>query len=176
MALFMNTKGWERRSIQEPNTEAVIRGPRDGFTETLRVNTALIRLRLKDPDLRVKNMTVGKRTNTDIALVYIDGIVDPKVLEEMQKRLEAIDMDGALESGYLEQLIEDNHYSPFPQIQNTERSRQSGGQLVGGQSRHRHRRHALCPDCPAVFSSFTKARKTITNGSASPRSSVSSAC
>lgn len=154
MALFMNTKGWERRSIQEPNTEAVIRGPRDGFTETLRVNTALIRLRLKDPDLRVKNMTVGKRTNTDIALVYIDGIVDPKVLEEVQKRLEAIDMDGALESGYLEQLIEDNHYSPFPQIQNTERPDKAVANLLEGKVVIVTDGTPFVLIAPAVFSQF----------------------
>ncbi|OJF18359.1 MAG: spore gernimation protein [Bacillaceae bacterium G1] len=154
MALFMNTKGWERRSVQEPNTEAVIRGPRDGFTETLRMNTALIRLRLKDPDLRVKNMTVGKRTNTDIALMYIEGIVDPKVLEEVQKRLAAIEIDGALESGYLEQMIEDNHYSPFPQIQNTERPDKAVANLLEGKVVIVTDGTPFVLIAPAVFSQF----------------------
>ncbi|OUM90325.1 MAG: spore gernimation protein [Bacillus thermozeamaize] len=154
MALFMNTKGWERRAVQEPNTESVVRGPRDGFTETMRVNTALIRLRLKDPDLRVKNMTIGKRTNTDVAVIYIDGIVDQKVLEEVVKRLQSIDIDGALESGYLEQLIEDNHWSPFPQIQNTERPDKAVANLLEGKVIIVTDGTPFVLIAPAVFSQF----------------------
>ncbi len=154
MALFMNTKGWERRAVQEPNTEAVVRGPRDGFTETMRVNTALIRLRLKDPDLRVKNMTVGKRTNTDIAIIYIDGIVDPKVLEEVENRIQSINIDGALESGYLEQLIEDSHFSPFPQIQNTERPDKAVANLLEGKVVIVTDGTPFALIAPAVFSQF----------------------
>jgi spore germination protein KA len=120
-ALLANTKGWEKRGVQEPKTESVVRGPRDGFGETLRVNTALVRRRLKDPNLRVKNVQVGERTNTDVALMYIDGLVDKDVLSEVKRRIKEIKIDGALESGYIEQYIEDHPWSPFPQIQNTER-------------------------------------------------------
>jgi spore germination protein KA len=131
-AILPNIKGWERRGIEEPNTESVVRGPRDGFTETLRVNTAQIRRRLQDPDLRIKNLTVGKRTNTNVVLIYIEGIADPKVVAEAERRIQKIDIDGALESGYIEQFIEDSHWSPFPQIQNTERPDKATSNLLEG--------------------------------------------
>lgn len=131
-AILPNTKGWEKRGVEEPTTEAVVRGPRDGFTETLRVNTAQIRRRLQDPDLRVKNLTVGKRSNTNVALIYIEGVVDPHLVEEIQRRIRAINIDAALESGYIEQLIEDNHWSPFPQIQNTERPDKATANILEG--------------------------------------------
>lgn len=131
-AILPNIKGWEKRGVEEPNTEHLVRGPRDGFTETLRVNTAQIRRRLQDPDLRIKNLTVGKRTNTNIALVYIEGIADPSVVEEVERRIQEIDIDGALESGYIEQFIEDNHWSPFPQIQNTERPDKATSNILEG--------------------------------------------
>jgi spore germination protein KA len=120
-AFLVNTKGMPSRGVEEPKTESVVRGPRDGFTEALRTNSAQIRKRLKDPDLRVVNMVVGKRTNTTVNLVYIEGIADLNVVKEIKHRIQAIETDGILESGYIEQYIEDHHWSPFPQIQNTER-------------------------------------------------------
>jgi spore germination protein KA len=131
-SLSANTKGWEKRGVDEPQTESVVRGPRDGFVETLRVNTALVRRRLKDPSLRVKNIQVGERTKTDIALMYIDGLVDPDVLAEVKRRIKEIKIDGALESGYIEQYIEDHPWSPFPQIQNTERPDKVTSNLLEG--------------------------------------------
>jgi len=131
-ALIPNIKGWEKRGVEEPNTESVVRGPRDGFTETLRVNTAQIRRRLQDPDLRVKNMTVGKRTNTNVALIYIEGVANPDLIQEVERRINNIDMDATLESGYIEQMIEDYHWSPFPQIQNTERPDKATANILEG--------------------------------------------
>ncbi|GAA0364453.1 spore germination protein [Bacillus horti] len=120
-ALLANAKGWEKRGVQEPQTESVVRGPRDGFEETLRVNTALVRRRLKDPNLRVKNLQVGQKTHTDICIMYIEGVVDQDVLDELLRRVSEINTDIIIESGYIEQFIEDHPWSPFPQIQNTER-------------------------------------------------------
>lgn len=131
-ALLANTKGWEKRGVEEPKTESVVRGPRDGFSETLRVNTALVRRRLKDPNLRVKNVQVGERTNTDVVLMYIEGLTDPDILNEVHRRINEIDVDGALESGYIEQYIEDHPWSPFPQIQNTERPDKVTANLLEG--------------------------------------------
>ncbi|GAB7387076.1 spore germination protein [Bacillaceae bacterium] len=153
-ALLLNTKGWDHRGVEEPSTEAVVRGPRDGFTETLRVNTAQIRRRLRDPDLRVKNMTVGKRTNTDIALMYIEGLVDQEVLQEVERRINRIDIDAALESGYIEQFIEDNHWSPFPQIQNTERPDKAAANLLEGKVVIVVDSTPFVLIAPAVFSQF----------------------
>lgn len=131
-AMLLNAKGWEQRGIDEPQTESVVRGPREGFVETLRANTALVRKRLKDPYLRVKNLQVGERTNTDIALMYIEGLTDSNILNEIQKRIEEIKVDGILESGYIEQFIEDHPWSPFPQIQNTERPDKVVANLLEG--------------------------------------------
>lgn len=131
-AFGANTKGWEHRSVQEPHAEAVIRGPREGFTETLRVNTALIRTRLKDPDMRVKNFISGERTNTNIALIYIQDVCDPNFLEQVERRIKKIEVDGILSSGYIEQMIEDNHWSPFPTIQYTERPDKAVANLLEG--------------------------------------------
>lgn len=131
-AFDLNTKGWEHRQVDEPQAEAVVRGPREGFTETLRTNTALLRIRLKDPNLRMKSLTVGKRTNTFVALAYIDGIVAPRLLDEIEKRIKNIDIDGILESGYIEQLIEDSHWSPFPTVQETERPDKAVANILEG--------------------------------------------
>ncbi|MEF3303056.1 spore germination protein [Paenibacillus sp. GYB003] len=153
-AILLNTKGWERRGIDEPRTESVVRGPRDGFTETLCINTAQIRRRLKDPNLRIRHMTVGMRTNTDIAVAYVEGVAHPQIVDEVTSRLRAIEIDAALESGYLEQLIEDSHWTPFPLIQNTERPDKATANLLEGKV------VILCDGtpfaliAPAVFSQF----------------------
>jgi spore germination protein len=120
-ALTIGSKGWENRSIEEPITEAVIRGPRDGFIENLRTNTMLIRRSIRDPNLRFKSYKIGRRSKKDLVLVYVDGIVNPDIVKEVNQRLASIDMDDALETGYIEQWIEDNFLSPFPQIDHTER-------------------------------------------------------
>lgn len=120
-AFVLNSKGWNMRGISEPQTESVIRGPRDGFTETLRVNTALIRRRIKHPALRVKSMNVGKYTKTDVEICYIEGLTNKHLVEEVKERVQNINIDNIQESGFIEQLIEDNHITLFPQILSTER-------------------------------------------------------
>ena len=119
--LIIDTREPPSRGIQEPQTETVVRGPRDGFTESIKINTSMIRRRIKDTRLKVKMLKVGRRSKTDLALMYIDGIVDKKLLDEVNKRISAIDIDAVLDSSILENLIEDNYLSPFPQMENTER-------------------------------------------------------
>jgi hypothetical protein len=126
------SKGWDARSISEPTTESVIRGPRDGFTENLRTNTSHIRRRLRDAGLRVKGVAVGERSKTDIAILYIEGIVNPHIVDEIMNRIKSIKVDGILESGYIEQFIEDSPFSPFPQLQHTERPDKAVGNLLEG--------------------------------------------
>lgn len=119
--LIIDTREPPSRGIQEPQTETVVRGPRDGFTESIKINTSMIRRRVKDTRLKVKMLKVGRRSKTDLALMYIDDIVDKKLLDEVNKRISAIDIDAVLDSSILENLIEDNYLSPFPQMENTER-------------------------------------------------------
>ena len=80
----------------------------------MRVNTALLRRRLRDPNLKIKQIKVGVRTRTDIAIAYMDNIVDKNVLEQVENRLESINIGAVLESGYLEEFIEDSGIRPFP--------------------------------------------------------------
>lgn len=119
--IVLSSRGWPTRSVSEPQTETVLRGPRDGFTETLKVNTSLIRRRIRDTNLKVKSISLGRRSKTDVAIMYIEDIVNRDVLEELKKRLDAIDIDVIQESGEVEQLIEDNWANVFPQVQHTER-------------------------------------------------------
>ena len=120
-AIMVSAKEWPQRAVSEPSIEGVIRGPREGFTETLRTNTTLIRRRIRDPNLRIITTQIGRRSKTDVAITYIKGITSPDLIDEVKKRLETIDIDVVLESSYIEQLIEDSWWSPFPTIQETER-------------------------------------------------------
>ncbi len=120
-AIMISSRGWPMRSISEPVAETLLRGPRDGFNETLKVNITLIRRRIKDPKLKVKYMQVGTKSKTDVAIMYLEDRVNRQVLEELQKRLSKINIEAVLESSYIEELIEDDNYSPFPQVENTQR-------------------------------------------------------
>lgn len=131
-ALIINGRGWDSRSVGEPNTESVIRGPREGFVENLRTNTTLVRRRLKDPNLKIKMVKLGKKTNTDIAIMYLQGVAKDEILKEVEKRLNTANLDGIFESGYIEEFIEDNPYSPFPQVVITERPDRVAGNLLEG--------------------------------------------
>lgn len=121
MCFIVGTRGGERRGIEEPSSETVVRGPKDGFTETLRINTALIRRKIKDENLWIEQMKVGTKTKTDIAIVYLKGVVNEEILEELHRRLNRISTDAILESGYIEEYIQDKTYTPFPTVYNTER-------------------------------------------------------
>lgn len=130
--LLIGTKGWASRGIEEPVSEALVRGPREGFTENVRTNTVLIRRNIRDPNLHFENFQVGRRSKKDLFLVYIDGIVHPEIVKEVKKRLDSIDMDDAPESGFIEQWIEDSFMSPFPQILHTERPDKACASILEG--------------------------------------------
>nr|WP_245533942.1 spore germination protein [Effusibacillus pohliae] len=119
--LALGMSKWEKRAIDEPAAESVVRGPRDAFTETLQINTSLLRRRIKSPQLKMKSIKVGRYTQTEIIIAYMQGIADPTLRQEVLNRLQRVDIDGVLESGNIEELIEDNSISPFPQVINTER-------------------------------------------------------
>lgn len=131
-ALDISTKGWPARQVQEPPTETAIRGPREGFVETLRINTALLRRRLLDPDLTIEPMVLGTRTRTHIAVAYLKSIANPQLVQEVKERLQGIDNDAILESGYIEQFIEDAPLSPFSTINNTEKPNKVAAKLLEG--------------------------------------------
>lgn len=156
-ALAIPARGYEERGVEEPDTEAVIRGPRDGFTETLATNIALIRRKLRDTALRVEVTRAGRRSRTDLAVLYIADVANPHLVREVRARLERLQTDGVLESGNVEQFIEDHAFSPFPQVQSTERPDRVVANLLEG-------RVAILVDgtpfgliVPSVFSQFYQA-------------------
>lgn len=130
--ILISTRGWPVRGISEPETESVIRGAKEGFTETLRINTALLRRKCKDPNMVVRTVRLGRRSKTDIAYVYIKGITNPLLIEELEERLNRIDIDQVIDSGHLEQLIQDNSMTTLPQIQSTERPDKAVANLMEG--------------------------------------------
>lgn len=132
-AISADTAGWEKRSISEPSSQGVTRGPKESFTEDLRTGTSLMRRRIKSADLRIEEYKIGQRTHTDIALVYLKGIASNEVLDEIRRRLNAINTDAILESNYIEELIQDGSLTPFPTIQNTERPDALAGGVLEGQ-------------------------------------------
>lgn len=113
--------GMDQRSIKESENESSLRGPRDGFVESLHTNISLVRRRYPDPELKVAIQLLGRRSHTKVALLFINGIVNPNILDEVKTRLSTIDIDQVLDSGTIEQWMEDSWYSPFPQVQYTER-------------------------------------------------------
>lgn len=131
-ALILNVIGGKRRGVEEPATEAAIRGPREGFSENLRTNTALLRFRIKSTKLKTEAFMIGEHTRTNVVLAYMEGIADPQVIEEARNRLKSIRIDAVLESGYIEELIEDDPHSPFPQLQYTERPDSVAAQILEG--------------------------------------------
>jgi spore germination protein KA len=131
-ALSIGLSKWEKRAIEEPSAESVLRGPREGFIESLRSNTSLLWRKLRSPDLKIRSMNIGKYSRTRVAIAYIEGIADPDLIKEMTNRLRRIEIDGVLESTYIEELIEDNPFSPFPQLLSTERPDVASAYLLEG--------------------------------------------
>jgi spore germination protein KA len=131
-ALNASTKGGEKRTISESNTQMVVRGPKGAFTESNGTNTAMVRRIIKTPDLWTESLKIGRVTKTDVTLMYIHGIANDQVIEEIRQRLNKINIDSILESGYIEQLIEDQTATPFPTIYNTERPDVVAGNLLEG--------------------------------------------
>ncbi|MEG6616695.1 spore germination protein [Peptococcaceae bacterium 1198_IL3148] len=158
-AIICGTKGFKGRSIGEPNAEEVVRGPKEAFTEMLLNNVTQLRRRIRTPYLRFEALSVGRLTSTDIALVYIEGVADPEVVDEVRRRIKGIDTDSILESGYIEEYIEDHPYSPFPQIEHTERPDKVARRFGGGQGGHYHRWYSLCAaGANAIYAIFPSLR------------------
>ncbi len=131
-ALLASIRGWAARGIEEPKTESVVRGPREGFVESLSTNTALLRRKIKNTQLKFEKMTVGEQTKTDICIVYIKGIANEEIVEEVKGRVTRIETDSILESGYIEQFIEDAPYSLFPTVGNSEKPDIVSAKLLEG--------------------------------------------
>ncbi len=131
-AILCETKGFPLRSIQEPEAEISIRGPRDGFIENIFTNTSLLRQKIRVPHLWFEKMTIGSLSKTDIAIAYIKGLASEELVEEIKERLKKIDIDTVLESGYIEEYIKDQPWTIFPLMERTERPDKVAACLVEG--------------------------------------------
>jgi len=131
-ALYFNMRKVEHRGIEQPQTEQVIRGSREGFIENLESNLSLLRYRLQTPDFRVHTRPIGARTRSQVAVCYIEGIANEGLVDKVETRLSAIHTDSIIDAGYIEQFIEDQPLSPFPQIQPTERPDKATAALLEG--------------------------------------------
>ena len=120
-ALKIADKGYPGMDVQEPDSEKVIRGSKEGFTDSVKTNTALIRKRVRSTRVKVQEINCGIRSHTAIDLVYMEDLAYPSVIEEVKRRLVDYEIDGIMDSGIVEQLAEEKWYSPFPQFQTTQR-------------------------------------------------------
>ena len=122
-AIIVDARSYPARVTEEPGNDKVMRGARDGFVETLIFNTAMVRRRIRDPKLTVKYASVGERSKTDVAIVYIDGKADPVYVKQLTEKINSIKTD-ALPMGHqslIECLIKKRWYNPFPKVRCTER-------------------------------------------------------
>lgn len=120
-ALKIDVRGGEKRSITEPQTEVSIFGPKDSFTESIVTNTALIRKRIHNPNLWLESFTIGKVSQTTVQIMYINGIANDKIVNEVRNRIKRINTDQILDPSFIRQFIEDKTFTLFPTVYYTER-------------------------------------------------------
>ncbi|MDF2591304.1 MAG: spore germination protein [Clostridia bacterium] len=130
--IIIDTSDWDKRAITEPESERTVTGPREGFTENIGTNVMLIRRKFKTRNLKLEFKDIGSETKTKICICYIEGIVNKKILQELNRRIEKIDIDGILDAQYLQELIKDSPMSPFKTIGYTERPDVVAGKLLEG--------------------------------------------
>ncbi|MED1724149.1 spore germination protein [Brevibacillus parabrevis] len=132
-AIIMDTKILPTRSPQEPDTERIVRGAHDGFTETLVINTVLTRRRIRDERLRFEIMQVGERTKTDVAVAYLQDVANPQLVDELKERLQNIQIDGIpMAEKTIEEFIIGKTLNPFPLVRYTERPDVAAVHLLEG--------------------------------------------
>jgi len=130
--LVIDTKGWKTRSVEAPQVEGVVRGPKESFNESIDTNLCLIRRKICSPQLKFRYRKIGSTTQTNICICYMENLVSKEILDELYKRLNSISIDRILESGYIEELIKDHPGSPFNTIGNTERPDVIAAKLLEG--------------------------------------------
>ncbi len=121
-AIAFEVKTGEKRGMSGPELEHTTKGPKDAFVETVRTNTSLIRRHLRTPDLRLYETTVGRRSLTNVTVVWIEGITNPEYIKRMKRRLDSIDIDGLINPSSVEEYITGSRKTAFPLLQYTERT------------------------------------------------------
>ena len=131
-ALKMPDQGYPKMGISKSEAEKVVRGSDESFAESEKANTALIRKRIRNTKLKVKEFQVGVRSFTNVAIVYIEDLAEKALVEEIHRRLTEYDIDGVMDSGVMEQLAEESWISPFPQFQSTRRPDRAAMEVLNG--------------------------------------------
>lgn len=131
-AFSFEAKYFQTRSISEPPTSTVIKGPREGFVESLPLNINLIRKKLKTPDLRIENLKIGRYSQTAMCICYVDGIVDKNLVKTLREKLQNIDTDAILDSSYVSKFLGNKNTALFKQIGNTEKPDILAGKILEG--------------------------------------------
>lgn len=132
-AILIDARTYPARNPEEPDTERVVRGSRDGFVETLVFNTALIRRRIRDRTLRMEYMQSGRRSKTDIVISYIEDIADPEMVKKLKESLSKIDTDGlSMAEKSIEEYLSGRHWNPFPTVRYSERPDTAASHLYEG--------------------------------------------
>lgn len=156
-ALIISLRSFPNRGIAAVETEVTVRGAKDSFTEVAAFNKVLIRRRIKDTHLKMESIQIGTRSRTDVTIAYMEGIAQQTIVQELKKRVNSFSIDGIFDIGMVEQLIESEWLSPFPQFQATERPDKTASALLEG-------RVALLADnspmallLPATLNSFFQA-------------------
>ncbi|OIJ20810.1 spore germination protein [Anaerobacillus alkalidiazotrophicus] len=130
--LAINTVSSEQRAIEQSNTQTIIRGPKDSFTESITTNVSLIRRRIKNPKLICENIIIGQDTKTSVCITYLDYLASGEIVEEIRKRIQDLKINGIFDSGNLEELINDQVVTPFPTIYHTDRPDTIAQSLIEG--------------------------------------------
>ncbi|WP_129723101.1 spore germination protein [Xylanivirga thermophila] len=157
IAFTFEVKGFEKRSITEPSGENIIKGAKDAFVETLRVNTATIRRKIKSPNLRIEKITLGEQTSTSVGIIYIDNLTNRNMVSEVKKRLKNIEVDGVLTTAFVEEYIIDKKHTVFPQVLYTERPDKFCSNIIEGRIGLVIDGISLGLIVPAVFLQFLQA-------------------
>ena len=155
-ALKISDKGYPNMGVTEADSEKVIRGSNEGFADSIKVNTALIRKRVRSTKVKVKEMRPGVRSHTNVNLVYMEDLAYPEIIAEVEKRLNRYEIDGVLDSGVIEQLAEEKWYSPFPQFQTTQRPDRAAMAILEGRVVVLSDNSPVALSLPTDYNSFIK--------------------
>ena len=149
-------KKYEQRSITEPQNEKLVSGPRDCFVESIWSNIGLLRQRIKNPKLRIEMNTLGTKTSVELGIVYVEGIANRQIVEEVRRRLKRIEIDRLLSLGVINEFISDSPWSPFPTYQHTERPDSLTSALLDGRVGILLDGSSMVTIIPVVFWDFLK--------------------
>nr|WP_206155065.1 spore germination protein [Clostridium muellerianum] len=154
VAMTININNPPGRNIEEPVVESVIRGPREGFTESIATNIALIRKKIKSTNLKMESFKLGRETRTNVTISYLSHIANGNIVKELKERINKIDCNAVLGANYIKEYIEDEHISGFPTIFSTERPEVVAGKLLEGRIAIFVDGTPLVCTVPAIFIEF----------------------